>query len=171
MGRKRDLEISFRLEDSIFALLKEKDFSEISVSEICKKAWVSRSAFYRNYHDLETIIYEYFMRQTRSWWNGHIDDFRNNQLDVATSFFTYLLSLKDRILLLHQKNVSYVFEQHVFDSTLNNRANDQDKIYQSYALAGKITGVVRRWIQTEMKDDPSYVASFFKEENVYKVNL
>lgn len=37
------------LQDALILLMKEKQYRSISVTELCKKAGVSRMAFYNNY--------------------------------------------------------------------------------------------------------------------------
>ena len=45
------------IQEAVFILLKKHDFSNITVTDIIKKAGVSRSAFYRNFKDKESILY------------------------------------------------------------------------------------------------------------------
>jgi AcrR family transcriptional regulator len=46
--------------ESLFLLLKEKDFAAITITDITKKAGVSRMAFYRNFNDKNQVIESYF---------------------------------------------------------------------------------------------------------------
>lgn len=46
--------------ESLFLLLKKKDYISITITDIARKAGVSRMAFYRNYHDKNQVIEEYF---------------------------------------------------------------------------------------------------------------
>lgn len=41
---------------ALMIIMEKKDFKEISITEITKKAGVSRMAFYRNYNQMEDII-------------------------------------------------------------------------------------------------------------------
>ena len=59
---KKNSEESHRLtveaiQEAAFILLKKHDFSKITVTDIIKKSGVSRSAFYRNFKDKESILY------------------------------------------------------------------------------------------------------------------
>lgn len=44
------------IEDALLRLLREKDFKDISVTDIATKAGVSRGAYYRNYESKEDIF-------------------------------------------------------------------------------------------------------------------
>lgn len=45
--------------ESLFLLLKDRDYASISITDISKKAGVSRMAFYRNYNDKNQVIEEF----------------------------------------------------------------------------------------------------------------
>lgn len=55
-------------------LIKEKSIEKITVSEICEKADVNRSTFYRNYYDiydLEEKVEDYFIESLIAYWSAH----------------------------------------------------------------------------------------------------
>ena len=41
---------------TFFELLEEKDFDKISVREICQRADINRSTFYRHYDDINALM-------------------------------------------------------------------------------------------------------------------
>ncbi|HFI0252331.1 TPA: TetR/AcrR family transcriptional regulator [Streptococcus suis] len=50
------------LETALLFLLEKKELKQISISELVKKAGVSRNAFYRNYKSKEEILEDYYER-------------------------------------------------------------------------------------------------------------
>ena len=50
-NNKRKRESMQKIEQVLIELLQTKELSQISVSEICKKADLNRSTFYANRHD------------------------------------------------------------------------------------------------------------------------
>lgn len=50
------------IETALLFLLEKKDIKQISVSELVRKAGVSRNAFYRNYKSKEEILEDYYER-------------------------------------------------------------------------------------------------------------
>ncbi len=50
------------IETALLFLLENKDLKQISVSELVRKAGVSRNAFYRNYKSKEEILENYYER-------------------------------------------------------------------------------------------------------------
>ncbi|HGK7337059.1 TPA: TetR/AcrR family transcriptional regulator [Streptococcus suis] len=50
------------IETALLFLLEKKELKQISVSELVRKAGVSRNAFYRNYKSKEEILEDYYER-------------------------------------------------------------------------------------------------------------
>ena len=169
MPRRKDLVVVDQLENAIFMLLKEKEYKDISISELCNKAWVSRCTFYRNYKDIDDIIYQYFMRKSKNWWEANYSAFLKEEKNVSVSLFEYLLSLKEKILIVYQRGLSHIFEKHIFDSAINGRnIFDKDQSYSSARVSGSIVGLTNEWVRRGMQDSPEYLAKFLNKEIEYK---
>ena len=169
MPRRKDLVVAEQLENALFGLLKEKEYKDISISELCNKAWVSRCTFYRNYQDMDDILYQYFMRNSKKWWEDNYSTFLKEEKYVSVSLFKYLLSLKETILLVYQKGLSHIFEKHIFDCTINGRdVFDKEQSYSSARVSGSIVGLIHEWVRRGMEDSPEYLAKFLNKEIEYK---
>ena len=74
-------------------LLKEKSFSSITVSELTKKAGVSRMTYYRNYSSKEDI-FEAYLEDALIFYDKDIQalPIKGNYYDVSnlTHYFTYV---------------------------------------------------------------------------------
>ena len=55
------------IETALLFLMEKKELSKISVSELVKKAGVSRNAFYRNYKSKEEILEKAYARTSQAW--------------------------------------------------------------------------------------------------------
>jgi len=53
------------IQDTFLSLLKEKDISRITVREICEKANINRSTFYRHHEDIYALMKT--VQKTFSW--------------------------------------------------------------------------------------------------------
>lgn len=169
MPRRKDVDVENQLENAIFNLLKEKEYKDISISELCNKAWVSRCTFYRNYKDMDDIIYQFFMRQSKKWWEANYAKFLKEEKNVSVSLFEYLLSLKEKILIVYQRGLSHIFEKHIFDSAINGRnIFDKEQSYSSARVSGSIVGLTNEWVRRGMQDSPEYLAKFLNKEIEYK---
>ena len=68
--RKSNQESNFltreAIETALLQLLEKKDLAKISISELVKRAGVSRAAFYRNYDSKEEILESVFKRSVQN---------------------------------------------------------------------------------------------------------
>jgi AcrR family transcriptional regulator len=55
------------IETALLHLMEKKDLPQISISELVKKAGVSRNAFYRNYKSKEEILELAYERASHQW--------------------------------------------------------------------------------------------------------
>lgn len=78
------------LQIALFSLMKVKKFNEISVSELSKKAGISRMAFYRNYDSKEDVLGDYFDRSILPFYQflNQIEDKQPTM--ISRSYFEYI---------------------------------------------------------------------------------
>lgn len=86
------------LKDAMKELLKKKEFSKITVKEVCELANVNRSTFYTNYRDiyelLQKVHYELFTQtdeKLRSQWK---ELQHKNDSDIREQIFQIVESVK-----------------------------------------------------------------------------
>ena len=71
---------------ALFILMQQKPYHEISITDICKRAGVSRNAFYRNYSVKDEIVRLYLFEITDEWRKR----LRQNHSITYYSLFLYL---------------------------------------------------------------------------------
>lgn len=86
------------IETALLFLLEKKDMRQISISELVKKAGVSRNAFYRNYKSKEEILelaYERTSQQLMDKW--HQLQKKVHQDGLQQSFSDFIQQQKDKV--------------------------------------------------------------------------
>lgn len=95
------------IETALLFLLEKKEMKHISVSELVRKAGVSRNAFYRNYKSKEEILEAYYERTANSlkkrWQNLQS---KVQKEGVQQSFVDFVQQQKDKAE--HNKTLSNV---------------------------------------------------------------
>ena len=76
------------IKDTFLELLKQKSFTKITVTEICKNAEINRGTFYLHYYDIHDVLSDIFNDMTQD-----------------------MLTTVDHLFCLNQKNCSYPFCQ------------------------------------------------------------
>lgn len=64
----RNAYVTEHITAAMLSLLKEKPLVEITISELCDRAGVGRTSFYRNFQEKEDILKEYIRRMFQAWW-------------------------------------------------------------------------------------------------------
>ncbi|MGN1347507.1 MAG: TetR/AcrR family transcriptional regulator [Acutalibacteraceae bacterium] len=107
MNKSRDKIINAAAE-----LMKEKSYRKISVAEICKKAGINRSTFYRNFEDVYDMVEKAPNELLRKLEELGIDCFSINSDASKKEMFSFLIgavSLKDTFFTFADRNGSYEF--------------------------------------------------------------
>ena len=149
------------LQQALIILMNKKKFSDISITELCRKAGVSRMAFYNNYNSkddllkqlishhsdfLVNVIGSPFREKTDvSWYIKMFEYAKENHYNLKTIFdagfkYEYLATITD--IVLHDKNIS------------------SDKRYLRLMWAGGIINTIIYWLESGMKESIDDIASF-----------
>ena len=152
-------------------LVIEKKSSKITVKELCNKCNISRTTFYKHFHDtyhiLEYILINDSINQTKALIDSHIDG-----LTVTEGWYMcfyknkefYYHAIKDEsqnslfntlILQLTELN-----KQIYKDSILNNMSA-QDIDYYAYKYASLQAMLLKKWIVEGMKVSPKDMARYY----------
>lgn len=79
--RTENLRVKKNITAALLNLLEEKSISEISVSEIIRKAGVARASFYRNYATKENVIITLIA--------DILEQYRETLTDCGEDYYTY----------------------------------------------------------------------------------
>lgn len=83
---------------ALMQLMETKHFSEISVTEITKRAGVSRMAYYRNFHDKQEILFSHLDALFEAYWN-ELHAKPQDDYQLACLYFAYFR--ENRLFLEH----------------------------------------------------------------------
>ena len=78
------------IKDTFLELLKQKSFTKITVTEVCKNAEINRGTFYLHYYDIYDVLSDIFNDMTQD-----------------------MLTTVDHLFCLNQKSCSYPFCQKI----------------------------------------------------------
>ena len=160
--------------DALIILMNEKEFDDISITEICTKAGVSRMAYYRNYYTKKDIILEYlkdiaenFKKESHSWQEKN--EYTNK--NVIHFLFTYFKNYAYFIKTLRKANLSGLLQEYL-NYYLENETNilKKDNSYEKYHLysyAGALFNVYMKWIDNDMKESIDEMTEIFCKANKY----
>lgn len=136
---------------ALIQLLKEKNLSEITISELASKAGVSRMTYYRNYTTKEDI----FIRHLQEIFEAYRQEFYEQ--DYQTEFFDmpnmlhcfhYFSVYKEFLNTLFASGMGHLFLTKLSDYILSTWYHGSDSIERYYTLqafAGSLYNVYLSW--------------------------
>lgn len=165
-NRTHDLVIEC-IEISFFELLKTKRYEDISITEIIKKAGVSRMGFYRNYASKEEIIENLVFR---CFYSAVQDIKKTRRLNFSTSQIieTSLEKLKDHAeqmkLLLENNLMALLFNcyEKAFFSLYETKKSSAIRDYSAMMFIGELFTLEMTWIKNGLKESPKQMSKIYQ---------
>lgn len=131
------------IEKALAILLKNKRFNEISVSEICQKAGVSRNAYYRNF-DSKSDVLQAYLDSTAAEFFSSAD--KSNYEAYYLNLFEHIEKYREFILLLHRDNLDYMLYNIFQKNSFNPIDGPETEKTESVFSAGGVFFVLMEWI-------------------------
>jgi AcrR family transcriptional regulator len=151
---------------ALMQLMEITSFSDISITDITKKAGVSRMAYYRNYRSREDIIIQYL----NALFQAYHEEIRScGQVDVYTFAYRYFAYFRKHEVLIKnllRSNLGNLLLER-FDSYLvsifaglmqHNITSPQLKAYEVHFLAGGLYKILIEWVQNDMAQSDEEMA-------------
>ncbi|MCR5404096.1 MAG: TetR/AcrR family transcriptional regulator [Butyrivibrio sp.] len=102
--------------EGFYELLKEKDYSKITASEICKKSGVSRQTFYSLFSSKENIVAFILSKEYSFNPNEECKCSGNPTLrELSRGFSSFIVQKGDFIDLLEKNNIIYLMQETLYD--------------------------------------------------------
>ncbi|MBP3869578.1 MAG: TetR/AcrR family transcriptional regulator [Faecalicoccus sp.] len=140
-----------QIADALLRLMSEKPFVEISVSELCKEAGISRQTFYTLFSYRENVVL--FTLSERHCCKAPAFHKEPSYLrQFSENYADYIYENRDFLALLVQNNITYLFYNSVYDSLTNcdcfiSAASEKEKVYKANYIAGALTGIVKSFVR------------------------
>lgn len=151
---------------ALIMLMDQKDYKDISISEICNKAGVSRNAFYRNYPAKDAILRIYLYEETDTWRR----DMRQIKNLSTIQYFSLLFAQCGKFKELTRKMVNAGIDYILIDLFYNffkdlTRYNDTDSHYYQCHLAGSVYAIFINWVMNERPESAEEIATLLCKYN------
>ena len=153
------------IEEALLLLVKQKPLSRLSVTDIVKKAGVSRAAFYRNYSSKEDVLRSISLRHAREMY-GQMRRFRDDpdRSHYWSRLFSYAREHADFYpLIAENASASLISECTEYIVTQMSDHPRNSSHYVTSYMIGAVSRVFEDWIKGGMKESPEEMADFLKE--------
>ena len=148
------------IESALVLLMNDREFSEISITDIIRRAGVSRSAYYRNYVSKEDILTNIFHKAADTIISALADSLTEMNMHKSyLTIFEKVLEGKIFFEIIDKANMIYTFQ-----STLNEKylsfveERTVEEYYRVLSWIGSILNVIFGWIHRDYKESPEEMA-------------
>lgn len=161
-NKELNLEIIKSIQDALFILMKNKDYNSISICELCKKAGVSRMAFYNNYKSKDEVIYSIVNNVNKKIVGEVGSPFdKKISLDWYYNMFLTIKKNKDFLALIFDANFKYRYLSMINDLVLRNiNSISLEEKNMRILWAGGIVNRIIKWIEDDMSESPEILADY-----------
>lgn len=162
MEKKYDLRIlrTFKLlTDAFIQLMTEKHFEDITVNELCERAMIRRTTFYKHFAD-KYEFFRFFVRQLQSDFdtaNPASAEYQNPQI--------FLMSIAGHVLEFLKENEQFVHM--VFSSNMLSTLLDILSEQINFDITEKIKAGVKKGL--DVAAAPEIEAAFFTGAIIYTI--
>ncbi len=164
-----------KMDDALVALLEHKEFSDISIMDVCEKAGVNRSTFYAHYENLYDLLKETQERAIAEFFESFNMslDFSNMSADelifITPQYLVpYLMFIKKNRKLYEVYNNSNAFPIGDMDKQLienifvpvyaKNGVTDRRVVeYMSKYFMSGVTAITMEWVKRGCEDDIMFI--------------
>jgi len=142
------------LTEALFILMKTKTFSEITITELIKKAGVARSTYYRNFESKEDIIALFFdsiFQEFQATYPVVSIEERYTEEHI-THVLEFLIKYTDKVNILNKAGISSYYLKHLnkyLISLYSKPYMSQLGCFLIYAIAGAEYNLIFNWFLNE----------------------
>ncbi len=153
---------------AIVKLMKEKEFSKITVTDICEKAGVSRAGFYRNFKDKEAVL-EDILATANVYSANSLKFMATSQKGDVNFWLETIRSICNRergfaavmeILETGQGEVLIRFINKLAERELSLGEEEKVSLMAAYFWAGALVNLFTYWLKTGQKETPEELTEY-----------
>lgn len=170
---KRILKTKKKLTSTLLNLIEEKNIKKITVLELCEKANINRTTFYKYYSDVDDLVNKIEESLLLDLENNITDIKRNylisyinktiETIKAHKEIYTKLLSsngdkhfLRKILFLVHDQSI--VEWQRILKKA---STEDLENIYK-FIVDGSV-GIIENWITKDCQEEPITIANFINK--------
>lgn len=153
--------------EALLAIMEEKEFNKIAITEIIKKADLTRQTFYRNFNTKEEVLHEYVKKLYKDCFDEIETMCEKNMFKILVTYFHYWHKNKEFLLLVKRSNVNHkvmdfyypymgkYFHQAIIKLNAN---SDLEKSYMKHFLLGGLVQIKTHWLENNFTETPEQLA-------------
>ena len=158
MKQNYESELGEYITIALLQLMQKKSYFQITITEICRKAGVSRMSFYRCFDSKLDVLRQRISEVTDAFVAASGISYRKNSLKkYFTTLFRHFLDNRESAALLHRDGLLYIVKNDI-DRVFFSTYQDVYEEYKLRFISGGIFDVYRLWLENGCKESPEEMA-------------
>jgi len=150
---------------ALLELMMQKPMAAISITELCQRAQVSRTYFYRHYQNFNQIILAYQTQSMLSYLRRLPKDSKVNLADLMTHYFeltkseanTYRLLIRNDKLDVLLQTFQTVFQLLIKQDRIGGHSSRLNEPYYLEFFSGAVINMAVNWVNRGLVESPRYL--------------
>jgi len=151
-----------KIKDSLMFLLHSKRISDVTISELCKKANINRNTFYTHYSTPEAVLADIANELSANLFSALVICNDRSQIsqeackhvkDNLDAYKILMANDGEKVYLKPAVEYSKKFNPYRIDNTDGKLSPQQVEIIQEYSVLGTI-GIIKNWIASDIPISP-----------------
>lgn len=166
-NNKRKKESIIKIEKTFLELIQTKELSQISVTDICKKAKLNRTTFYANYID----IYDLADKIRNKMIHDFLEVYKEEQAQKAHTynFLKLFQHIKENQIFYKtyfKLNFDLIDNEFLIDEQefIKFYGTTKNKEYHITFFKAGITAVIKKWLYNGCKETPEEICHIIESE-------
>lgn len=156
--RKNNKIVTESITIALIQLMEKKDFCNISITELTKRAGVGRVSFYRNFVDKEDVLRKYLNDiQYEFMISRDANRHDSNFTEYITELFAHLYNYKELAQLLLKADMFYLVKEQ-FDYVFDHLKTTSEEEAAIFFLSGGLYNAFFYWASNNFSGSPKEIA-------------
>ena len=156
--RKNNKIVAESITLALIQLMEKKDFNEISITELTKRAGVGRVSFYRNFEDKKDVLRHYLNDIQYEFMVSRQKLRReSNFTEYISDLFAHLSNYKKLAILLLKADMFYLIKEQ-FDFVFDQLKTTSEEEVALFFLSGGLYNAFYYWTSNDFKESPQKIA-------------
>jgi len=152
--QEKNTYVKKQITKALINLMSQKKITDISISEICDKAAVGRSSFYRNYYSKEEVIEKYTESLILSWAESVDMDPNASIYNFFARLFEHFQTNSSFYKILYDQKMSPMILGAIRKRLNITTDTESSTLYLKVFTAYGIFGWIDVWFSNGMKESP-----------------
>lgn len=152
-----------RIISAVLKLLRNRQLTEISISEITHEAGVGRTSFYRNFGSKEDVVVRKIKQLQAGWIEEYEASEKKSNAELYMSMFRHMREHREFYLLLQERNLAHLLLDILLDHLQLSPDDPNAWAYTKAFIAYGTYGWISEWMARGMQESPEELARLLSE--------